>query len=86
MEQYEIIQSKLSAIFKDHLNIEIPSPDTDLFAASLIDSLTFVDLLLDLEKGFGMQISIETLDMNVFRSFDSICHFVASHNGAKGKG
>ena len=86
MEQYESIQSKLSSIFKDHLNIEIPSPDTDLFAVCLLDSLSFVDLLLDLEKGFGMQISIETLDMNDFRSFDSICHFVASYNGAKGNG
>ncbi|MCI0390244.1 MAG: acyl carrier protein [Acidobacteria bacterium] len=79
MNEYTELKEKLAAIFSQHLNIEAPADDTDLLATGIIDSLTLVELLLRLEQAFGVQISVDDLELDNFRSLDSIARFVAFH-------
>jgi acyl carrier protein len=78
MNQHTTTHSKLIAIFTEKLNLETPKPGMDLLATNYIDSLGMVDLILNLEEQFGLRISLETLDLEVFRTLDSISRFVES--------
>lgn len=65
-------------IFKifDNLNIEVPSEDTDLFESGLLDSLTFVELLVQVEEQMGVTVTLENLEPDNFRSIRLIASFV----------
>ena len=67
---------KITAIFRDKLQLDVPSPQTDLLQAGLMDSLTFVELLVHLEQEFGLTISIQNLEVENVRSLARIADFV----------
>jgi acyl carrier protein len=69
---------KVSALFREKLELEVPSPETDLLEAGLMDSLTFVELLVQLEQDFGITVSLENLDVENVRSLTRIAEFVRS--------
>lgn len=73
--------SRIAAIFSEQMNLEVPSVDTDLFDAGLLDSLAFVDLLVRLEQEFGIHVSPDDLEIENFRSIAKITAFAASKNG-----
>jgi D-alanine--poly(phosphoribitol) ligase subunit 2 len=80
MNEYAEIKEKLADIFLQHLHIEVPAGATDLLATGIMDSLALVELLLRLEQTFGARISIDDLELDNFRSLDSIARFVAFHS------
>jgi acyl carrier protein len=63
-------------IFSDKLHIEVASLETDLIDSGLLDSLALMNLLLHLEKAFGLVVSIEDLEVDHFRSARRISEFV----------
>ena len=69
-------------IFKilETMNLEVPSADADLFQEGLLDSLTFVELLLKLEEELGVSISLDDLEPDNFRSVDQIASFVMDNH------
>ncbi|TLY13595.1 MAG: acyl carrier protein [Nitrospirae bacterium] len=69
---------KITAIFREKLKLDVPSPQTDLLQAGLMDSLTFVELLVHLEQEFGLTISIQNLEVENVRSLARIADFVRS--------
>ena len=69
---------KITALFRDKLELDVPSPETDLLQPGLMDSLKLVDLLVHLEQEFGLTISIENLDVEHVRSLTRIADFVRS--------
>ena len=69
---------KITALFRDKLELDVPSPETDLLQPGLMDSLKFVDLLVHLEQEFGLTISVENLDVEDVRSLTRIADFVRS--------
>lgn len=83
------LQDLLAAVeqvFREKLEIEVPSPDTDLLETGVMDSLTFVELAVQLEQTFGITLSLEHLEVDHFRSLQSIAGFVTSqlkdHHGS----
>jgi acyl carrier protein len=74
-EQHGVPQ-KLTDLFARKLNLEVASVDTDLIATGLLDSLTLVELLAQLEEVFGVSISADDLELEDFRSIASIAGFV----------
>jgi D-alanine--poly(phosphoribitol) ligase subunit 2 len=70
------VHRKLTELFARRLNLEIDSVDTDLIATGLLDSLTLVELLAQLEETFGVSISAGDLEFENFRSVASIAEFV----------
>lgn len=72
---------RVQRLFVETLNVEVPSPDTDLIEGGLLDSLALVELLLALEREFAVTIALENLDIDSFRSIRSIAGFVEDTKG-----
>ena len=71
------LEARIGEIFRDRLNLSVPSPHTDLFEAGVLDSLSFVELLLQLENEFALKISLDDLELDNFRSIARIAAFIA---------
>ena len=72
------LHDQVAGVFLRSLNLEVPSPDTDLFETGLLDSLAFVELLLALERDFGVTTAVEDLEVDNFRSIARIAEFVGA--------
>jgi acyl carrier protein len=72
------IQDQICAILREQANVEVPSTDFDLIESGVMDSLTFVDMLFQIEQRFSVSLDIENLDLDDIRSVDRIGQTVAS--------
>jgi acyl carrier protein len=79
----EAVTDRVQRLFVETLNVEVPSPDTDLIEGALLDSLALVELLFALEREFAVTIALENLDIDVFRSIRSIADFVENTKGGE---
>jgi acyl carrier protein len=64
--------ARLQRIFEETLGIAAPRPDTDIIEGGLLDSLALVTLLFEIEREFGTEIPLETVEMDDLRSIQSI--------------
>ncbi|MFL6622879.1 MAG: acyl carrier protein [Sulfurifustis sp.] len=76
-------EQRLSEIFRDHLHVAVPTRDTDLFDSAALDSLSFVELLVQLENEFGVKVSLADLELDNFRSIARIAVFIAAATAAR---
>lgn len=76
------VVERLRALFLDELHLELPSADTDLLATGLLDSLAFVELMLQLESRFGVVVRLDEIDLEQFRTVRSIARTVAASGRA----
>jgi acyl carrier protein len=76
MIEHGLLCSQLEYLFVKQLEITVPSYSTNLIDEGIIDSLTFVELLDQLEQNFNITISLEDMEINDFISIDHIGHFV----------
>lgn len=76
MSAVNTLRERVAAIFSGALHLDVPSCDTDLFETGVLDSLAFVELLLQLEREFGVTTSVDDLDVATFRSISTIADFV----------
>lgn len=72
------LRDRISRVLSDVLNLDVPSTDTDLFDTGVLDSLAFVNLLLHLEREFGVTTSLEDLEIDNYRSIARIADFVGA--------
>jgi D-alanine--poly(phosphoribitol) ligase subunit 2 len=72
----EAIMRGLGELFVESLHVEAPSPDTDLFESGTLDSLQLVELLLQLERRFGVRVAIESIDLDQLRTLERIAKLV----------
>lgn len=84
MTQEGAIQRRLMELFKDKLELEVPSVETDLMASGLIDSLIFVELLFQIETEFGLTIAVDSLELEDFRSVVGIVGVIERLEQARG--
>ena len=73
-------------LFERKLGLPVTSPDADLFETGMMDSLTFVNMLLQLEKEFGVRITLENIDLENFRSVAKIAEYLGSRIRESGDG
>ncbi len=66
------------ALIRDALQVEVPTPDTDLIEADLIDSLALISLITEIEAEFGIELPLEDFDVEQFRSARQIAVCVAA--------
>lgn len=64
------------------MNLDIPSPDTDLVETGALDSMAFVELLLRLEEVFGLHLTLDDLQIDRFRTPRAIALLAASGDRA----
>ena len=79
MNNANAIIERLGTLFAESFHIEVPSPDTDLLESGILDSLQFVELLLQLEQRFGFRIKIDDLDIDDLRTLARIARLVAAN-------
>lgn len=68
--------NRVERLFEHKLGLPVPLPDTDLFKSGMMDSLAFVNMLLHLEKEFGLKFSLDEIDLEKFRSIASIADHI----------
>ena len=73
---------RVQRLFVEALNVQVPSPDTDLIDGGLLDSLALVELLFAMEREFNVTIPLEELDIDRFRTVNSIADFVEQSGGS----
>ena len=78
MTEPRALEARIRQVFRDKLKLDVPSVDTDLFETATLDSMVFVDLLLHLEREFGVTVALEDIEFDHFRSIERIAEFVAS--------
>jgi len=91
MSQPDPVAERVTSLIKDGLGIAVPDRDTDLFADGVLDSLSFVNLLLLLEREFEVSIPLEELELDSFRTVGTIARLLearaaaaADRRGARG--
>ena len=84
MQDALTLHQRITRLFVEHLNVDIASFDTDLLNTGILDSLQFVELLLRLENEFGLTVSLDDLEIDFFRSIDTIAAFVANRERSTG--
>ncbi len=71
------VTTRLARLFQESLNLDVPSCESDLFETGVLDSLMFVELLLLLEREFGVTAAVDDLEVDNFRTIARIAAFVA---------
>ena len=82
MSNADALHNRITRLLATSMNLEVPSADTDLFEAGLLDSLAFVELLIHLEREFGVTTSVDDLKVDNFDSVAHIAAYVAARTGA----
>jgi acyl carrier protein len=77
---HEQVRARLSAVFSEFLHVEVPSADTDLFEAGILDSQRFVELVLHLEQNFQTHIDIQDFEIENFRCIQKIATLILQYN------
>lgn len=77
---------RVSDLIGETLMIDVPSAETDLIDAGLIDSLALVSLITEIETEFGVQLPLDEFEIDDFRSAAQIAQYVAKYmpEGAAG--
>jgi len=76
------LAQRLGELFAETFHIEAPAPDTDLLESGLLDSFQFVELLLALERRFGVRLKIDDIELDDLRTLARIARKVAAPQGA----
>lgn len=66
----------ISSIFEDQLGLPRPDPSADLLADGVLDSLSLLDLLADIEAELGVQMDLTALELTDLRSVCTLAAFV----------
>jgi D-alanine--poly(phosphoribitol) ligase subunit 2 len=77
MDGHADLQARISKLFSEGLNLDIPSAEIDLFETGALDSMGFVELLARIEQEFGVEVELGDIEMDRFRSIARIADFVA---------
>jgi acyl carrier protein len=74
--EHEVVVERVLRLFGDELSIDVASPTTDLIETGLLDSLALVELIAAIEQEFKVDLALDALEIDAFRSVDSIAAFV----------
>jgi acyl carrier protein len=58
---------RLERIFTESLGMAVPAPEVDIIETGMLDSLALVTLLFEIEQEFGVEIPLESLEIEDFR-------------------
>jgi acyl carrier protein len=72
-----VFYDEVVTILLENLHVTAPSLEADLLASRVLDSSGLSKLLAQLDKRYGIRISLEQLDFDDFRSVASIAAFIA---------
>ena len=71
------LTEQVAELIRDVLQVDVPTPASDLVEEGLIDSLALVSLITEVELEFGVRLPIDEFDLSRFRSAEQIAVVVA---------
>jgi len=72
-------RQRVTTIVVERLHLPVSSPDADLVATGVLDSLGLVELVAQLEGEFGTTIPFEEIEVDSFRSIDAVVTYLTEH-------
>jgi methoxymalonate biosynthesis acyl carrier protein len=72
------LAERVCRLFVEKLDIRVPSEDTDVIEAGLLDSLALVELLFEIEREFGVALPLDNLEVENLRTPRRIGAFIQS--------
>jgi acyl carrier protein len=69
---------RVRLLIEDVLSIDVSDDDNDMIDAGLLDSLALVSLIAGIEQEFQLELPLEDLDVDQFRSVESIVQLLAT--------
>ena len=70
--------ARVQALFEQALSIPAPAPDADIIERGLLDSLALVTLLFELEVEFGVEIPLDSLEIDDFRTIERLARLASA--------
>lgn len=89
MREPDLLETRITRLFEEGLNVSVPSRETDLFESGGLDSLVFVELLVLMEREFGVSVALEEMELDNFRSIERIAEYLRNERrdvGEVGRG
>lgn len=68
--------TRISALIRERLTLDVPDTHTDLIESGLLDSLAVVTLIAALEEEFACEFPLDDFDIESFRTVDRIVDFL----------
>lgn len=80
------LEKQIADIVREVLQIEVATPDDDLVATGLFDSLAVVSLIAEIEVVLGYELPLDEFDVDSFRTVGRIAAFVDASRASQGVG
>ena len=80
MSSFTVLEQRLSELLAERLSLDVADPSLDLLETGLLDSLSLIELLVVLDEHFDVQVSVEDLQIEDFRTIKSIAARIASES------
>jgi acetoacetyl-CoA synthetase len=71
------VREGIHGILRGALSVEPPTPDTDLIASGLLDSLAIITLIVELEQRFSISLPLEQIELSDLRTITALEDLVA---------
>ena len=78
----QLIKQKVASFFSAKFRAAALKDDDDIFASGFVNSLFAMQIVLFVEKEFGVSVENEDLELDNFRSVNAIAGFVARKQAA----
>lgn len=65
-------------LIREVLSIEAPDDGTDMIESGVLDSLALVSLIAEIEEEFQLELPLDDLDVDQFRSAERIAQMLAA--------
>ena len=82
VEQVQSVKQVLREFILDSINIRNLGDDDDLFESGIVNSLFAVQWMTFIEKKFKIEIGVDDLDIQNFKSVNAATAFVVKQNGS----
>ncbi|MEZ4295503.1 MAG: acyl carrier protein [Polyangiaceae bacterium] len=78
------IEGRILALLRDEMAMEVPSAETDLVDAGLLDSLSLAELLMRVEVSLGVRVQLAELSLAELRTVAGLARIVCAAAGEGG--
>ena len=72
------LHEQIITILREALQVEVASVDTDLMAIGVLDSLAVVTIIGELEERLGIELPLDELEIDSFRTVSGMAEFVGA--------
>jgi len=74
--EYSVVSNDIKNFLSDHINIEELQLDEDIFQSGYVNSLFAMQLVMFVEKKFGIKVENEDLEITNFNTVSNLSTFV----------